>query len=256
MPKRKYPVQLFRRGSRKLVRRGYHGKGTQRPYMLRMTMPPSSQGYLRRSGYYGRYAPMGTEWKWHDLTHDNPTIPTAGELSPTSINVIAQGVTESERIGRKCTIRKVQIRYNIRLPSAANQGDVLAGDIARIIVYLDMQCNGAVAGIATTADGILQTAVYNSFRNMANSGRYKILMDRSHSLNYLATGTDGTNTVSIGAVESPVFTLFKDCAIPIEYSSTTGVLSEMRSNNLGILAISAAGTIGFFGAIRLRFSDS
>ncbi len=91
---------------------------------------------------------------------------------------------------------------------------------------------------------------------MANSGRYKILMDRSHSLNYLATGTDGTNTVSIGAVESPVFTLFKDCAIPIEYSSTTGALTEIRSNNLGILAISAAGTIGFFGAIRLRFSDS
>ncbi len=203
-------------------------------------------GFNRTSGFYGRYG-KGGELKFHDVDLDDATV-AAGAIVTPSINLIAQGTTESQRIGRKCTIRSINWRFSLLLSPAT--ASAATSDTLRIIMFLDKQCNGATA--ANT--DVLESASYLSFNNLANKGRFRTLMDRVYNINSAAGGGDGT-TEDYGPVDiSDSF--FKKCNIPIEFNSTTGAIGEIRSNNIGVLLMSRAGIVGFASKIRLRFSDN
>ncbi len=200
--------------------------------------------------FRGRYAKrFEGELKFHDVDLDDATITTAGAVTD-SINLIPQGVTEITRVGRKCTITRINWHFNIILPEVDDITDPSPGDIVRVIMYLDKQANGAAA----TALGILETDDYQSFNNLANSGRFRILMDRNYSIQYasLASATAG-NVSSAAAYIQDSF--YKKCNIPLEFDSTTGAVTEIRSNNLGVMLITREGAAGFFSKIRLRFHD-
>ncbi len=124
------------------------------------------------------------------------------------------------------------------------------GDSIRVIMYQDRQCNGATAAVTD----ILESADWQSFNNLSNKSRFRTLMDRSYQLNFQTLASDGAGLVSSGnfVMED---TFFKKCNIPIEFDSTTGALTEIRSNNIGILLISQNGQVAFTSKIRLRFSD-
>jgi len=54
------------------------------------------------------------------------------------------------------------------------------------------------------------------------------------------------------------FEMYKKCNIPIEYSGTTGAITEIRSNNIFLLASSdgqADDLVTMVGNCRVRFSD-
>ncbi len=196
-------------------------------------------------------AGAGEELKFHDVDVDDAAIATAGTIqNGGTINIIAQNTTESTRIGRKCTIRAINWRYSIDLPAQASMSET--AEIVRVIMYLDKQCNGATA----TTTNILETDDYQSFNQLANKSRFRILMDRTHTL------------VSPSGIAGPVTGLtqyedsfFAKVNIPLEYdnSASTGALTTIRSNNLGVLLISKTGDstgCAFDSKIRLRFSDS
>ncbi len=205
-------------------------------------------GVDRVGGFYGRYSGRGGEMKFHDVDLDDANI-AASAITPT-INIIGQGVTESTRVGRKCTIRRIQWRYQISLPESDAQGTPASGDTVRIILYQDKQANGATAN----ATDILEAAVWQSFRNLANSGRFVILCDKLHNINYRGLASDGAGVVS-QAAEIHNFSFFKSVSIPIEFDNTTGAITEIRSNNIGVLLMSATQTAAFESGFRLRFSD-
>lgn len=217
-------------------------------YKRRRTFRP---GVDRIGGYYGRFSPAGGELKFHDVDVDDAVIASGGSIQNTgSVNLIAQGVTESQRVGRKCTIRSIQWRYKLSLPETDAVATPGAGDTVRTIVYLDKQCNGAAA----TAALILQADNYQSFMNVAEEGRFTILMDKVHSLNYAGLASDGAGVVSQAGVRRS-FAWSKKCNIPLEFNDTTGALTEIRSNNIGILMVGFTGVSALDSKIRLRFSD-
>ncbi len=202
-------------------------------------------GFDRTGGYYGRYA-NGGELKFHDVDLDDATIATGVNVTAT-VNIIPQGVTESDRVGRMCTIKSIGWRYRVSMPTIAT---LSSDDTVRVIMYLDKQANGATIG---TTD-LLETADFQSFNNLSNSKRFRILHDKVYAMNYRAGGGDGTaNDAAPFGINA---TFFKKCNIPIEFSSTTGAIGEIRSNNIGVLLISEAGVAGFNSKIRLRFSDN
>ncbi len=211
------------------------------------------KGYNRTGGYYGRFSGPKAELKFHDVDLDDATINTAGDIT-ASINLIAQGTTESQRIGRKCVIRSIGWHFMISLLIEQDQADIGGGDVLRIIMYLDKQCNGATAVVSTVA-GILATPLYDSFNNLSNKSRFRTLMDRTYDLNRQVAGTDGANTVGSPALFMHD-TFYKKCNIPLEFSSTTGAITEIRSNNIGVLLISRSNLAAIEGRIRLRFSDA
>ena len=108
-------------------------------------------GYHRTGGFYGRYRATDrfarnggrqAELKFHDLDVDDATVAAGATIAQDSCNKIAQGVTEITRVGRKCTIRMINWRFNIFMNAAATTN---TGDVVRVILFLDKQCNGATA---------------------------------------------------------------------------------------------------------------
>lgn len=206
-------------------------------------------GVDRTGGYYGRFAGANAELKFHDQTVDDAIIAAGGVLT-TSINLIAQGTGESERIGRKCTIRSIFWRGSLSLAAAELQGNPHDGERFRLILYQDKQTNGAAA----TALGILEAVTVDDYRNLANSGRFNILYDHHMVINLATTSHFAVNSFSWSGVQRN-FTFFKKCSIPLEFDNTVGALTELRSNNLGLLIVSESGTGTLVSRIRLRFSD-
>ncbi len=222
-------------------------KRKRRKFRVRRVVP----GFTRTGGYFGRYNQRRRpgELKFHDLDTTDAVIATGGSIDVPSINLIAQGTTESERIGRKCTIKKIMWKFQLKIPGTATVTDT--SDIGRLIVYLDKQSNGAAAVVLD----VLETANYNEFRNLSNTGRFQILMDRKYALSCPAgSGRGSTDTLSYG--EHQIHDeWYKDCNIPIEFSATTGAITEIRSNNIGIITISRDGLLNLSGKMRVRFSD-
>ncbi len=196
----------------------------------------------------GRMSGTPIELKFFDIDLDDVGIAQNGTIIADSINKIAQGVTESNRIGRKCTIR--QINWRFRLNLAASVAANAAAETVRLIMYLDKQANGATAAVTD----ILESNDFQSFNNLTNKGRFRTLMDREYDLNAAAGGGDGT-TEDYAEVNL-TDTFFKKVNIPIEFSAGTGAITEIRSNNIGVLILSETGAISSFASkIRLRFSD-
>ncbi len=231
MPKRKKPGDGKRRQKGKAKRK----------------QPKVVPGYTRTTGYYGRYdTAAGGELKFHDVDLDDAVIAIGGSIA-TSLITIAQGVTESQRIGRKCTIRSINCRFEVSLPGATAIANT--SDIVRCIIFLDKQANGVTPSIT----GVLESADYQSFNNLANKGRFRTLMDRTYNLSAKAgSGRGSTDTLAFGEIIIED-TFFKNCNIPIEYDSTTGAITEMRSNNISIILLSKSGLAGFNSKFRFRF---
>ncbi len=212
-----------------------------------------ARGYTRRAGYFGRMQPFGGELKFHDLDIDDAIVATAGTIAQDCCVIIPQGVTESNRVGRKCVIRSINWRMQIGLAETDGGTSAPSPDIVRVILYLDKQTNGAAA---TVAD-ILESADFQSFNNLANKGRFRTLMDRVYTVNLNAGGV-GTVADQDWAATTMADSFFLKCAIPIEWdnSAATGVLTSVRTNNIGVLTISQNGRCNFGSKMRLRFSDT
>ncbi len=207
------------------------------------------RGYDRTGGYYGRYAGRDGELKFHDVALDDVVVTNTAAIT-ASINLIAQGITESTRVGRKCSIKAIQWRYRVSMPLQDAIAVPITSDTLRIIMYVDKQCNGAAAAFGV----ILENNDWQSFRSLANSGRFNILMDKNITVNYLTLSSDNAAVSSQGVVIKEG-TFYKKCDIPLEFDDITGAVTEIRSNNIGVLLISASGIIGFQSQLRLRFSD-
>lgn len=205
-------------------------------------------GRLRTGGSYGRYAGRNAEMKYFD-TATNFNIDNTGEVPATGqLVLIPQGVTESTRVGRKCVIRSIQARWDISLTPGAGAAP-MSGSYA-IYVVLDKQCNGAAASVTDVFNGTIMT---QAMHNLSNSQRFVILKKFVRTIEPKA----GVSTAFNGEVQHIEF--YKKCNIPLEFSSTTGALTELRSNNIFLLAGSyPAGVddlIGCSGVVRVRYSD-
>lgn len=213
----------------------------------------AQRGFVRQAGYYarfqGRRAKETGELKFFDLDFDDAIVVSGGEIQD-SLNKIPQGVTEKTRVGRKCTVKKIALRYNWTLPEQENVGTPTAGDVLRIIIYVDKQCNGATAAVTD----ILESADYQSYNNLANSGRFRTLMDHTIYTHYDSLGSDAAAVWGMCEVTGGG-DFYKDVTIPIEFDAATGAITEIRSNNIGMMYISKQGIIGVEAKIRIRFSD-
>lgn len=238
--RKSYPDQRYRRAPK-----GYSRARAQRLGRLRRQRA-FVPGRDRVGGYYGRVG-TGGELKFHDVDVDDAAISTGGDIIST-VAIIPQGVTESNRIGRKCTIKSINWRFDLNLAEQDAQGTPAVSDTVRMLMYLDRQCNGAAAAVTD----ILESADFQSFNNLANKSRFRTLMDRTFNFNFQTLASDGAGVVSSNMViESGQF--YKKCNIPLEYDNTTGALTEIRSNNIGILLISRNNVVVLNSKIRLRF---
>lgn len=195
--------------------------------------------------YYPRM--RGGELKFFDGVKTSTASATGGAIASASLNLIPEGTTQSERIGRKCTVRKIHLDGSMRIP--ASTANTSADDIVRVMLYQDKQANGATATVAN----ILQSAAWNSFRNMTEVGRFNILKNKVVTINSMGSGGNGTSNFTLPRTVHWKINI--NCNIPLEFNNTTGAITEIRSNNIGVLVISEQGDAVYSYRWRIRYSD-
>ena len=219
----------------------------QNPYR-RQTTARRRLTYNQPARQVARYAyPPTSELKFHDVTVSDPGISGSGDILVSgSVCQIPQSVGESGRVGRKCTVTAINYRYTVTLLSQSAASIGTTNDEVRVILYWDKQANGAAA---TTTD-ILETAHWQSFNNLANKNRFQILKDSVHSMSVGSANTTATAPLQkVGA-------MYLKCNIPLEFSGATGAITELRSNNLGVLTICrSTGKSEIDGKMRIRYHD-
>lgn len=236
-------------GLRRSFKRRSYGRRTR--YNPRRRSRRFIKGRSRTGGYYGRY-PVGgvnAELKFHDDPGTGIVLLPAWDALKTSIVDVPQGTGESERIGRRVTMKSVNIKGWMIREALSN----LAVSQARVRLALvqDKQTNGAL----TNPLDVWNENSVDSYRNLSNVGRFNILYDKTFTLNVLAAAGNGsTNTT---AAFGRYFKISRKINMPIEFDGPTGGISELQSNNLVWFAIfdgATTTTINF--NVRVRYTDA
>lgn len=182
------------------------------------------------------------------------TVLAAGEIHP-SLNLVKQGTTNIQRVGRNITVREISLRWVYNLPgvekSASSPPNGLRPDIFRLIVYVDKQANGAAPAVLDIVD----VADFTTMYNIQNESRFIFLLDEYWGLNYgqMTSETDDTFSV-LFEVKAGDWT--RKVNVPITFNDTAGVLTEVTSNNIGMLWFSQYQTIVVQIEHKIRYTDS
>lgn len=232
------------------------GKRSRAPSRTRAPSKKFRKGFDRTVGYYGRFGPKPvfrgrratTEYKFFDTDGGNAAINQTGTV--TSLNLIEQGAGENQRIGRKCVIKSIHIRGAFSMQSTTST--TMGHQRVRCMVVLDTQANGQTTSRASIIDGNTGGSAIDHWRNLSESNRYKVLMDKTWALNYTAaTSTDFQEHIK-------TWKMNKKCNIPLEFGFPTAGITGIRSNNIILLQFvdSTAPVVNSQWVARVRFSDS
>lgn len=240
-------------------------------------------GYTRQTGLY-KFS-TGVERKFYDTTSTTlQTNQTRGvyplQQGWTIMNTatgalqsglpgfgllgIAQTTDASGRIGRKITITRIQLKWEIEQNPLIDGAHPIpiASDAVRIVIILDKQCNGTTPlatdifrGNTGGGEPTYSGGEFLQFNNLSNSERFTIIYDKV--ITNSPTAALGTTTAAAIVATHKTGKFYKKCSIPIEYGGIGGFITEIRSNNL-ILAVasswgSSSSKFGFHW--RVRYTD-
>lgn len=188
---------------------------------------------------------MVPELKFFDTDLSVP-FDTTAEVPATGgqLVLIPQGDTQSTRDGRLAFIKSIQIRGKISLVPAAA---ATAASVAHMWLVLDTQANGAAAAVT---DVFTSAAAQSCMLNLNNSGRFRILKHWVMKFEAKSGVTTAYNN------DTKAFEFYKRCNIKVDWSGTSGAITEIRSNNLFLIAGSDGDSddlITLSGTARVRF---
>lgn len=161
------------------------------------------------------------------------------------MNGIQNGTAYYNRVGTVISIRSIELRLNFI--STAGTG---VDQIQRYSLVLDRQPNG-VAPLYTDIYGAIGGLVnFTSLRNLENRKRFKILWDRSYSVN-INTGSNYQKYLYL-KIRRPIITTYT--------SASTGLVSDITTNALYFVSIGSQASGPTAGAVqgngRIRFVDT
>lgn len=224
-----------------------------------------ARGYVRVGGYYGRFNRRTKrggkgyvnlpELKFFDVALGSTNISSGGNITSNSLNLVRQGNSENQMIGRRITIRRISIKMSVKWITGASVtlSNVNAASTTRVMLIQDTQANGAGATPAL----VLEAVNYLGFMNLENKTRFKLLKEWIFTRNS-TVGSDTTNYF-VGPATSFV-KWSKKCNIPIEFApeavAGTRAITEVRSNNLFILCFNEVTNESNIEYVtRIRYSD-
>jgi len=267
---------------------GYKKTNKRKRSSSRSKRPPSTPGMqldpmtaltlanMRTGGMVGRFNhPSSVEAKYQDWVISGLTIPrdTGAVANENLIAVLPQipsGTDARTRIGRQIYLKHIQYRFT--LSSFSTNQDL----ICRVVFFLDRQnnksnalgqerwrscfdCTPPAIGVAPLHVATLAGTIdCQAFRALANSARYKVLLDRIVKIPAIGMASTGAvdphnsgNILLQGIV--PVREKF-------DYSDNTGDVVELTSNAVAAFIIpigsnNANNQLAIRGLFRIRFLD-
>lgn len=210
-------------------------------------MAPSTRALLnyRTGGYIG----METKFIDHEYgsTTVNFVIPTSlTDPAVGSLSAISQGDGESNRDGRKVTLKSIHINGNVTRTSGTNSSRV------RLLLVHDSQTNGSALSpedvllIPTSATAL---ATY-AFRNLQHTSRFKVLYDKTFTLTP-SLGFDGVSAVS--NTPEVNFKINKKLNMPVTYKDTSADVANITDNSLHLMCVTDSTGVVLQYNVRTRF---
>ncbi len=232
------------------------------PVRRRTVIPRRNLGYTRTQGYYGRYnrrPTMGGELKFFDTHTADVTVADTMKIIP--VNLIGQGTGQSERIGRKIKIQTLMVRGTIRRPAGILANGTAAPHMdVRIMIVLDTQANGTQFSQNQLLDNTLgpnDVPLSLRYNNLDNSNRFRVIEDKrfivgAQTMTNIDPTLSSTTTMTQFAPLSFDMNDFR-CNCDVVFDSTTGAITEVRSNNLYACIMTNAATANYTIDTRVRF---
>lgn len=210
------------------------------------------RGYHRTGGFYGRFNSGGAhqERKFLDTAWNDATVAANGTAVNDDWTDIAQGVSESQRIGRQCYIHSIHVKGHFHCADTSGTHERL-----RVVLVWDKQCNGALPSWGD----VFEATNIDTFRNIQNVHRFKVLIDRTYTINKVPVNPYDSNTTYY---QIPAKTIMYNYRFPrpglrMDFSSSTGATSEKVTNNvIGFLMAENAEKVNWTSNVRIRFSDN
>lgn len=178
--------------------------------------------------------------------------PTSGDSVGGLANV-GVGTGPSQRDGRKYVVKSLWIRGMVWLTTKTGAASALDARTVRLVVVHDRQTNGA----APTILEIFNTATPGTLamQNLEYSQRYKILVDKTMTLEWTAAANDAAATGTYSGQAKP-FSIYKGkLNIPVTSHGTggTGAIADISDNSLHILAFASDADCNVNYVSRVRF---
>lgn len=148
----------------------------------------------------------------------------------TGSSGIVQGNGDSQRIGDRIRLKKIDINFMIS-PIVAAVGATGTG--CRILLVHDKQPNGAYP----SATAIMNSASILSNQNLVHKKRFTILKDIVHQMTW--TGSTTTTPNAAGPELIGKFTIYPKHEV--NYQTTVGVTSALTNHAYFVLAINDSG---------------
>lgn len=224
------------------------------------------KGYTRRGGYYGRFGSrfgyklgIRPEKKFFDTNPSEVQLAATGTVVSLSLNRITQGSGESQLVGRRCTVKRININFSVEKQGSieATIAALLPSDSFRLFLIQDTQVNGG----NITWDEVFENQNIRSMHDLEHSQRFRVLKEWNGDMqaDVSTTEASGTTTAFNSSYVTKQKKWSKSCNIRLDFSAETTpgtrAQSEIRSNNLAMLGISRFGTVAVVISSRIRFSD-
>lgn len=214
------------------------------------------------SGVKARSAPYSSsssELKFLDAGDTTAITATRTVLIGAGANTLhpVQGTGDSERIGRCHMMKNVSGRITVLAENQDQTSGALPSVVqVRIALVLDTQANGTSAS-STTIQEIYSVSggEVEAFRNLDNVYRFKVLWEKTMTINNGGGAYDGTNAVGFGKRAFAKFN--RNLNLKVHSLGTGGGSSDISDNRLLLIAMTEDNNdLSIQWNCRLRYSDA
>lgn len=214
---------------------------------LKINVPGGASAPMvsRRRGRKLKYGQKGPEIKFIDTLDSGTTASTTANVF--GLNTIAQGNTNSTRVGNKIQIKSVEMSIHMSCdPNVAH-----VANLHRVAIILDKEPEAG--GIAAYTDVFVSNDILG-YRTIGNSDRFVVL-----AVEDFTTGVSGIGANTVWATGD--FSVYKrryvKCDVAAKYNGTTAAQASIASNQIFAVTISEVtdANIDWLGRFRVRFTD-
>lgn len=180
---------------------------------------------------------------WNGVTLQESTDGSGGELQPSSgctnaLSVPAQGDGESNRDGRKYTIKSVYCSGHLNFTSLQNEATINTSSGCFLALVLDTQANGATIAtenVFVNPSTLAAAMLPQPLRNLQNSKRFRVLASTTVFPQGTYAGTDGASVLSVATQVSPTFSLSWKGDIVCDSVGTTADVASASDNAIHLV---------------------
>lgn len=184
--------------------------------------------------------------KYFDTIKAPTAVATAADwaattLDPATFNTLCVpvvGAAINQRIGRDIRVMKIKIRGSIRVSPQANQTAGDAAAIIRLLLVQDEQTNATqMTGTQLMTTAASAPLAINSFQSTDNFGRFRVLKDKTITMQNPNISYDGTNMEQQGLLRHWRMNVKFKVPVRVRFNATNGgTIADIVDNSFHILA--------------------